>query len=140
MENDAEVYQQRVNNLGTLKNVNKFFGLVFFALTIIFTIDYFLTETETYEVPSSCITEGSCSFNARTPTRRGPQYVYLEFLSFNQNYRDYVQSISQTQLYSKDPSKEDVSDCGNFIDGTPCGLIAHTFPKSKNSSTLGHQF
>ena len=131
VENDEQAQQQRQSNLKLLMNINKCFGLMFFSLTIIFTIDFFLTKTETYEIPSKCMDNGSCTISARTPSRRGPQYLYLEFRNFNQNYRNYVQSISQAQLFSDDASKEDTTECGRFTGHTPCGLIADTFPKCK---------
>lgn len=94
VENESQAIEQRRSNLKFLMNTNKLFGLVFFALTIVFTIDFFLTRTETFEIPSSCFSMGICSIDARTPTIRGPNYLYLEFRNFNQNYRDYMLSIS----------------------------------------------
>ena len=100
VENEKEAFQQRTSNLKSLKNTNKCVGLFFFSLSLIFTIDYFLSLEESFEVPQSCFEKGECEIDALVPSHRGPQFLYLEFQGFHQNYKDYMESLEQRQFYA----------------------------------------
>ena len=94
VENQTQSLDQRISSLRMLMNVNKGISLLFFGLTLILTIDYFLSHSEIFEIPKSCISADACEFEAFTPVSKGLQYVYLEFYGFNQNYKSYMDSVS----------------------------------------------
>ena len=138
--------------MNILKKINLGCSILLFGLAVLLLTDTLLYNEEIKRIPLSCFDKGECTFGMKTPTGKGKQLVYLGFNDFNQNYRDYQDSVSLDQLFGQNVTKAQAAeDCEMFLTNSdlhktrtfggsstiskelanPCGLIAYTYPEGK---------